>query len=108
MICSYLTLREQECLRVVRSAQEDELQSNEFSNSEASGEEAAAHSEHPESYFSNHSSFADVSMADGQSPPPETVNQVSNSLPSNSQLKPYAAQKPRKNLCKQGDSPMAN
>ena len=56
--------------------QENEQQSDVATDDDASGEESAD-TDDLESYLSNHSSYADVSLADGQSLPSETVNQVS-------------------------------
>lgn len=61
---------------LITSEQEDGLQSNETTDDETCLEESAANSNDPESYLSTHSSYANVSMADGQSLPSETVNQV--------------------------------
>ncbi len=57
--------------------QEDELQSDEATGEEILLEESAAISDDPDSFLSTHSSYANVSMADGQSHPSETVDQVS-------------------------------
>ena len=61
------------------SFQDTELQSDGTITDEEYSSEATAssNSNDPESYLSSHSSFANVSMADGQPLPSETVNQVS-------------------------------